>query len=221
MAGFEVATEAYNATDPEYEVSEEEAEMSLLTHQIREELLRHYERGVCCFSTVFNSALLWSHYGDEHRGICIGYDLKRIPRPTLHQVVYGGDRTIWTSALDAAFLQKDLRAIEAVDRDVLLRKAPGWRYEREWRLIGSKGVQDSCLRLSDVTFGLRCPEAVKHSVIRALDGREEVSFYEIYEQECTFRLSRRMVQIDELQSWFPRTARSGAEIFNEDITSQE
>jgi hypothetical protein len=30
---------------------------------------------VCSFSEVNNSLLLWSHYSDEHKGICIEYDL--------------------------------------------------------------------------------------------------------------------------------------------------
>lgn len=29
-------------------------------------------RGVLCFSRGWHNPLLWSHYGDKHRGICLG-----------------------------------------------------------------------------------------------------------------------------------------------------
>src|ERR1700733_7795266 len=31
--------------------------------------------GVLCFSRSWQNALLWSHYGDKHRGICLGIDI--------------------------------------------------------------------------------------------------------------------------------------------------
>lgn len=58
----ELANIAYNATDPEYTVTQAEAEGWILVSQIQRELHRHYERGVCCFSTTYSSPLLWSHY---------------------------------------------------------------------------------------------------------------------------------------------------------------
>src|SRR5262245_59683864 len=31
--------------------------------------------GVICFSQSSANPLLWSHYGDRHRGMCLGFDL--------------------------------------------------------------------------------------------------------------------------------------------------
>jgi hypothetical protein len=205
---------AYNATGPEYTVTEEQAETYLLTQSIHEELARHYERGVCCFSSTYRNGLLWSHYGAEHRGLCIGYDLVREPRPVLSKVVYGGTRIIKTSTLLAAIVKGDKDAQASVDRDMLLRKARGWSYEREWRLIGKQGVQDSPLRLKEITFGLRCPPSVMHAVVEALkDRRQPVRFFELYEIHGSYRLARREPDLEELDSYFPRTAQSGKEIF--------
>lgn len=210
----QLANIAYNATDPEYSVSKETAETWLLTQEIGRELLRHFERGVCCFSTTYSSPLLWSHYGDQHKGLCIGYGLDRTPRPQLRKVVYGGNRTIKTSTLVRAFIHGDHNAQEDLHRDVLLRKACGWDYECEWRLIGEKGLQDSPLLLREITFGLRCPRPVMHSVVRALKGRDKpVRFYEIYEVRGRYVLRRTPLDIDELNRDLPRTAASGIEIF--------
>lgn len=210
----ELANIAYNATNPEYDGAVEENESWLLRQAIELELRRWYERGVCCFSTSYSSPLLWSHYGDQHQGICIGYSTKRNPVPRLQKVVYGGSRAIKTSSLCEVFLNDNKQAAAALDEDVLLRKARGWRYEAEWRLIGEQGLRDSPLLLTDVTFGIRCASSVIHAVIRTLEGREnDVKFYEMHEVRDSFALRRRLVDVDELQASFPRTARSGVEIF--------
>ena len=211
---------AYHATNPEYEVSEEEAECWLLIAEIQRELLKQYDRGVCCFASALDNPLLWSHYGDQHRGLCVGYNLDRNPIPKLHKVIYGGSRIVATSLIVKALLEKDPKSQELLDRNVLLRKAYPWRYEREWRLIGNRGVQDSILALKDVTFGLRCPTAVVHAIVTALESREdEIKFYEIHEVRGSFKLKRRPVDIGEIHAFLPHTARSGVEIFgpiNED-----
>ncbi len=31
--------------------------------------------GVLCFSRCWNNILMWSHYGDRHKGICRGFDV--------------------------------------------------------------------------------------------------------------------------------------------------
>jgi hypothetical protein len=219
-ARSELANIAYHATNPEYEVSEEEAECRLLASEIQRELLKQYDRGVCCFSSALKNPLLWSHYGDQHRGLCVGYDLDRNPKPRLHKVIYGGSRTVATSLIAKALLEKDPKSQELLDRNVLLRKASPWRYEREWRLIGNRGVQDSTLALKEVTFGLRCPIAVIHAIVTTLESREdEVKFYVMHEVRGSFKLKRRPVDIGEIRAFLPRTARSGVEIFgpiNED-----
>lgn len=204
---------AYHATNPEYEIAEEEAEASLLTHEIGQELRRHYERGVCCFSTTYANPLLWSHYGDQHHGLCIGYGIERNPMPKLQRVIYGGSRALKTTTLVRAFVHDDSDAKAELDRDVLLRKARGWGYEREWRLIGDQGLQDSPLLMKEITFGLRCLQSVRHAVVQALEGRDNpVRFYEIYEVGGRYVLQRRPLEFDE-PSWLPHTAVSGEEMF--------
>lgn len=204
----------YHATNPEHGDDPLKNEEWILTQEIRRELLTYYERGVCCFSTTSTSPLLWSHYGDQHQGICIGYGTDRNPRPNLEKVIYGGGRTIRTSTLVKALLQEEEEAKNELDRGVLLRKALGWSYEREWRLIGSRGLQESPLLLKEVTFGLRCPASVKHTVVQALVGRHKpVRFYEISEVPNRFSLRREKVYADDLARYLPHVAESGVEIF--------
>lgn len=212
----ELANIAYNATDPEYTVPKEEAEEWLLINEIQRELRRHYQRGVCCFSTTYSSPLLWSHYGEQHRGLCIGYGLERRPKPEMHRVVYGGRRSVRTSALINALVHNDAEARQKLDRDILLRKARGWRYEKEYRLLGDQGEQDSPLLLKEVTFGLRCPMSVVHAVVKALDGRDNhMRYFKIYEVRGSFVLRRSEPDLSELDMYMPKTAQSGVEVFGD------
>lgn len=210
----QLANIAYNATEQEYAASELEVEGWLLSTQIERELHRHYERGVCCFSTTYASPLLWSHYGEQHRGLCIGYGLDRRPKPEMHGVVYGGGRSVRTSLLTRALVHEDPTARRELDRDVLLRKARGWSYEKEYRLLGIQGDQDSPLRLKEITFGLRCPMSVVHTVVKALAGRNGgMRYFQMFEVRGRFVLRRSEVDLAELGMYMPKTALSGAEVF--------
>lgn len=205
---------AYYATDPEYD-DRTIAEIGMLRFDIERELQNRYGKGICCFSQEFDNPLLWSHYGDQHRGICIGYTLNRNPAPELKQVRYGGERTITTTLLEQAILKNDTVALAQLDADFLLRKAPEWEYEKEWRLIGNIGLQDSPLMLTEVTFGLRCPGAVRHIFMKALEGRtSEIQFYEMYNPPGTFKLDRTHVDMEYLMH-FPNVAMSGIEAFGD------
>ncbi|WP_024931086.1 DUF2971 domain-containing protein [Methylophilus sp. OH31] len=212
----ELARIAYMATDlNSFGENVDENLAHLLINAIQEELSSFYERGVCCFSTTFSSPLLWSHYGQQHKGLCIGYTTERLPAPKPEKVVYGGKRSISTSTLCKAFLEGDKATQTIVDRDVLLRKATGWKYEAEWRLIDKQGLQDSPMLMTEITFGLRCEPSIIHSVIKALEGRNNVKYYEMYTVAHSFALRRKLVDIDELQHYLPVTAMSGYEMFGD------
>ncbi len=182
--------------------------------EIERELLQNYERGVCCFSESYKSSLLWSHYGDRHRGICIGYSTDRTPAPKIERVIYGGGRCIKTSLLVSAILKGDLTARRKLDRDVLLKKSTDWSYECEWRLVGDSGVQQSPLQMKEVIFGLRCPGVVQHAIVQALDGRSTpVKFFEMCQAPRRYALRRRLLDLDELRAYYPTVAMSGQEMF--------
>lgn len=206
---------AYYATNPDYEVGIEEAEIFLLRYEIQAELLKQYDRGICCFSSEQDNPLLWSHYADQHRGICAGYSLERNPKPNLLKVEYGGDREVRTSSIAKAVIDNNLAHQEKLDRDILLRKALPWKYENEWRLLGNRGLQDSDLSLEEITFGLRCPTSVIHAVVSALNGRSKpINFYETYLIDGSFSLMIRQLDIEKIL-FLPRVAKSGIEIFGD------
>ena len=164
---------------------------------------------------------MWSHYGDEHRGICMGYSVPEQSAGDVHKVAYGGGRFVRASDV-AAMLDGDVKARTRVDESVLLRKAESWSYEREWRLIGRRGTQHSPLELEEIIFGMKCKESAKYAVMTALKKRDRaVEFYEIREERGDFNLKKYPLSYDdELFVHFPRRDLSLLEGF-EAVTVRE
>jgi len=206
-----IAEISYNATDPDYEMAD--PQQFLLGHYVEKELLQQYEKGIVSLAERANCPLMWSHYGDQHHGVCIGYSVPSDVGEDLHKVKYGGKRLVDASQV-IAMLDGDKNARRQVDEAVLLRKAASWRYEQEWRLIGLRGLQDSPLELEEVIFGMRCRVSVKYAVVSALDNRRRgVRFYEMREVRGTFNLKKCPLDDGEMRVYFPRRSRDVHEAF--------
>lgn len=203
----------YNATDPDFTI--DDPTKFLLGLYVEKELMRRYQKGVFSLAERATCALMWSHYGDQHRGLCLGYSIPDESLPDTHKIRYGGSRLVQASAV-ADMLKGDDAARRRVDEAVLLKKAKPWSYEREWRLIGPRGVHDSPLELEEVVFGMRCDPAVMYTVVQALAKRDQpVKFFEMHECRDTFNLVKRRVNISELVRDLPRRCRSLNEVFDD------
>ncbi len=201
----------YRATDPDYD--SEDHQRSLLGQYIQEELLRQYDKGIVSLAELSNCPLMWSHYGDQHRGVCIGYSVPAKAAKDIHKIEYGGSRLVETSKV-AAMLDGNDVARSQVDEAVLFRKAKSWGYEREWRLVGPRGLRNSPLELEEIIFGIRCGAPVKYAVVKALEDRERsVKFFEMREVSGTFKLKKYVLD-DELFTHFPKRSLSIFELFD-------
>lgn len=84
--------------------------------------------GVICFSEKKDDLLMWSHYADGHRGICLEFRhcQEEAPIGASLPVQYEDGRV-------------QLNAFGENDSDqakhVFLKKATNWEYEKEWRLV--------------------------------------------------------------------------------------
>lgn len=206
----------YHATNPDIEAAD--PLQLLLAAEVEAELLRRYDKGIVALGERANCPLMWSHYGDQHNGLCIGYSIP--DDATLHRVQYDAEPLVKASLVEA-MLAGEAGAQAQVDEAVLLRKAPDWKYEREWRLIGDRGPQDNPLELSEVVFGLRCPTAVQFTVFRALEKRRQgLEFSSIYRRAGTFDLVKTPLEADELCVSLPRRSRDVLDWFS-DVTVDE
>ena len=187
-----------------------------LRASIEDELIRRYDRGIVSLSERADCPLLWSHYGDKHRGICIGYSVRdKVPTKPA-KVKYGGSRLVQASKV-ASMLRGDETARKRVDDAVLLQKGEGWRYEREWRLIGEQGRQESPLELEEIIFGCRFEGIVDLALFKTFEGRKPpVEFHKMRDVPGTFNLEKHPVDYDEGDFIrFPRRSISAFEEFDE------
>jgi hypothetical protein len=208
----------YHATNPD--ITAADPLQLLLAGEVEAELLRRYNKGIVALGARADCPLMWSHYGDQHNGICIGYSIP--DDATVHRVRYDAEPLVKASLVEA-MLDGEADAQGQVDEAVLLRKAPDWKYENEWRLIGDRGAQDNPLELSEVVFGLRCPTAVQFTVFRALEKRQQgLDFSTIYRRSGTFDLVKSPLDTDELCVSLPRRSRDVLDWFSDlDVEERE
>ena len=113
------------------------------------------EYGMISFSEDYRSPLMWSHYAEQHTGVCLGFE---VPDNDLYKVRYRKDRF----KLDgkAVLAKRDLENLITV-------KYSEWKYERERRIlstlrnaikIGDKYYEPfgARLQLKEILLGFDC-----------------------------------------------------------------
>ena len=131
---------------------EARAELSRFMQQGADEL------GIFCLCEAPDDILMWSHYGDSHRGLCLGFrSTTELGIPL--DVEYQREFPI-TDPLKHSF--------EEQVQLCLLTKAERWAYEREWRIIDLErppGVRTFPPEmLTSVTFGCQISAADRKDV---------------------------------------------------------
>lgn len=111
----------------------------------RSEMANRY--GMLCFSSDWENPLLWSHYGDKHRGMVLGFDVND---DKLEPVKYFRERP--------ALPDIDLE----IARQLLFTKYQDWQYEAEHRIFTDLKDRDPETGLYFADFG---PDLVLREVI--------------------------------------------------------
>jgi hypothetical protein len=94
--------------------------------------ITHSDVAVCCLSEKRDNVLMWSHYADGHKGVCLEFtpaaqgSLFAEAEPIRYQDEF--------PTFDYFSTTKDERA-----RLISLTKAKCWAYEAEWRVVDVKG----------------------------------------------------------------------------------
>ncbi len=94
---------------------------------------------ILCLSEVPDSAPMWTHYSDEHRGAVIG--LKGVAE--IDSVFLVAAPIIYEEPGKFLFTKEDwirhltgqIPLVENIQEHMLYRKGLDWSYEKEWRLI--------------------------------------------------------------------------------------
>ena len=128
-----------------------------VTHAVLKERKRKSNQkfGLICLSARFDDPVQWAHYGDSHRGVCLGFE---VTTPDLIEVQYLDSRTP-----PAEFLESLALPIAQFCREAISKKFKHWEYEQEYRIIvPARKTTDlifhpfsEYLRLTEVLIGAR------------------------------------------------------------------
>jgi hypothetical protein len=149
--------------------------------------------GLLCFSADWRDPVIWAHYSDKHRGLCLGFD---IPENMGRPVTYLGERKT-LPPLNKPLAQEDSDAW-------LYSKFENWFYEKEIRSwTNLETVSDGMyfvdfgerLKLGEVIAGARCTlpkeeifDAVKPLMdVKLTKARPGFHKFEIVEDQRGFK----------------------------------
>lgn len=126
------------------------------------------EIGIYCLSTTEKSTLMWSHYANYHRGICLEYEGIDEFFSNAFPVIYSESRPIVYGYKDS----DDQLQLE----NALLTKSDAWAYEKEWRMIAyTKGpglykIPDHLLKR--IIFGAQADKRTIEDITKIANGRK-------------------------------------------------
>ena len=113
-------------------------------YQIMANTYFQYDRqnsiGLCAFSETHRNPVMWSHYSDQHHGICIEFetDYFDLSDGLLKKVNYSNHVSTFphNGSVD--------------NREAFLNKTVEWAYEKEWRYISN--IPDSALYFTELSI---------------------------------------------------------------------
>lgn len=95
--------------------------------------------GIACFSASMNNMLLWTHYADNHRGICLIFE----PSKDSYGALTHSSEIQYQSELPHIRLVDLSETGDSKIIKILLTKSKQWQHEQEYRLILPYGAKQS------------------------------------------------------------------------------
>ena len=126
--------------------------------------------GIGSFCEAHDNELMWAHYADQFRGICIAYNFRQLLGELPDDVHF--TRMNYAERMPVVGVSR--QDPEVLARRVLSYKNYRWVYEREWRMFGPKGQirYKTTQTVRRVYLGHRVPQAQRkklQAMLRAID----------------------------------------------------
>lgn len=149
-----------------------------LDKTMNEHLFKEFQNwGICCFSEVFDNLLMWSHYTDGHRGICLEFDF------TSDQLINGWLCKINYSE-DFPHIKENSEYIKGITT-----KSIYWKYEQEFRLITPKSGLHSFAKdsLTGIIFGSKTDET---EIVRLMELTKTLGYTKAVFKQASINSSK-------------------------------
>lgn len=102
-----------------------------------------------CFTEEANNSLMWSHYTDNHQGVCIKFDLSK-------------DETLKNAITPIKYLKKlpEIRQISDFEKRLYIKES-SWKSEKEWRIVSNKNkFPFKGEAIKEIVFGINTPNNI-------------------------------------------------------------
>ncbi|MCB0252583.1 MAG: DUF2971 domain-containing protein [Anaerolineae bacterium] len=114
---------------------------------------------ICSFSQDFRNLLLWAHYADGFKGICIEVELNDWPDQEVTNVHYDSYRLI--------FSNDQGQYAHYWPTMILKEKNTAWKYEKEIRILTKKEfVTFPGVEIKSVLLGHRTSDSIREALFR-------------------------------------------------------
>ena len=139
--------------------------------------------GVCCFSTMDDSILQWSHNSDYHKGICLKFDITEDPDFFLLPVIVSYRKVMQ----HYNHFTQSAKIVEYL----IQPKFSEWAYESEIRVVkpeplmqangNNRAFKYKDAALKEVIFGTKTPDPIKdkYRQLCANNNKGHVQFFEM------------------------------------------
>lgn len=157
--------------------------------------------GVVCYSRFYSKRLMWSHYADSHKGMCLVFDIpKEIVYETFVKVEYGEEIP------DAYFNIDDMDNWSRLMK-IVKTKSNEWKHEEEYRQVYKKKnfYEDYPGRLSEIIFGSKTTRLDINLVINILRNYySEIIISKMYLSIDSFHLGKMSMTLRKGEKyWIP------------------
>lgn len=172
----------------------------MLEDEVRRELVKR--QAVCSFASdsakgpAYSNLLMWSHYADHHKGVCLEFELERLRQLfPMAPVSYSNECQPFNNFDVFRDNGDDDRHVER-HVDWVLTKAKCWDYECEWRIyaegVGAQSFPPPCL--TKVILGAQMPPDDEAIVRDWLSERvEPVALYRASLESNAFRIQIKQI----------------------------
>lgn len=142
--------------------------------------------GICCFSSKNDDLLMWSHYADSHKGLCVGFDSYQ-----LFEATNGAIRKVQYSKYFPKVAMFH-RGFEWLD-PLINTKSKHWKYEDEYRiskLYAAREIvnfNDSAIK--EVVLGCKIDKNVREEIISIVKAKSPIiNLYDCIINDKEFKL---------------------------------
>jgi hypothetical protein len=131
---------------------------------------------VLSFSENWDNILMWSHYADSHKGLCLGFTVSRRARDTDFKNVRYPSASDENERPTLDLSYEEFKTTQMAEKAIFV-KSHDWKYEKEVRLVGpwakdkyySLHANRNRIALSEVIYGSKMSKEISKGVQRLIE----------------------------------------------------